>query len=126
MVNGWPIDSPYLPVDPAKQRPEGTVQQTVCIVDLATTTSRCFPDLGTVDGFAWSPDGSRIGVDGVGATLPIRLLDVETGPLSTLPPRSIPTSLPRSGESRRHLSWTSIGGTVALVAKPRHRADSRS
>lgn len=78
------------------------MQQTVCIVDLATTTSRCFPDLGTVDGFAWSADGSRIAVDGVGATF-------ADSALSDLPPRSIPIWLPRSGESRRYLSWTSIG-----------------
>jgi WD40 repeat protein len=71
-----------LPVDPAMERPEGTVEQTVCVVDTVTTTSQCFPDLGTVDGFDWSPDGRRIAVDGVGADLPLRLLDVETGSVS--------------------------------------------
>ena len=71
-----------LPVDPAKQRPEGTAEQTVCIVEIAATTPRCFPDLGTVDSFDWSPDGRRIAVDGVGADLPLRLLDVETGAVS--------------------------------------------
>ena len=71
-----------LPVDPALERPEGTVEQTVCVADAVTTTSQCFPDLGTVDGFDWSPDGRRIAVDGVGADLPLRLLDVETGAVS--------------------------------------------
>jgi Tol biopolymer transport system component len=49
---------------------------------VATSTPVCFPDLGTVDGFDWSPDGRRIAVDGVGAELPLRLLDVDTADVS--------------------------------------------
>jgi len=108
-----------LPVDPAKQRPEGTVEQTVCIVDVATTP-RCFPDLGTVDSFAWSPDGRRIAVDGVVADLPLRLLDVETGAVSDFASPLDPDLVAGLGGeppgSLVDVDWSPSGGYVATQA----------
>ncbi len=69
-------------VDPAKEFPHGTPEQTVCLVQVATKAVNCFPDLGTVDAFAWSPDGAEIVVDEVGAKMPLRLLDLRTGGVS--------------------------------------------
>lgn len=71
-----------LGVDPAKEHPGESTEQTVCIVSVATRASRCLPDLRTVDGFAWSPDGRQMVVDGVGADLPLRLLQVASGDVS--------------------------------------------
>jgi DNA-binding beta-propeller fold protein YncE len=55
-----------LSVDPATEHPGEPTAQTICVVDVVTLGSRCSPDLGTVDGFSWSPDGQRLVVDGVG------------------------------------------------------------
>jgi dipeptidyl aminopeptidase/acylaminoacyl peptidase len=109
-----------LPVDPALERPEGTVEQTVCVVDAVTTTSQCFPDLGTVDGFDWSPDGRRIAVDGVGADLPLRLLDVETGAVSDFASPLDPNLVAAlGGEPPRSfvdVDWSASGEFVATQA----------
>jgi Tol biopolymer transport system component len=71
-----------LSADPAEQHPGDPTAQSVCVVGLATQASRCSPDLGTLDGFSWSPDGARMVVDGVGGDLPLRVLDLSTGEVS--------------------------------------------
>ena len=68
-----------LSVDPAIEHPGEPTAQTVCVVGVVTQESRCFPDLGTVASFSWSPDGRRLVVDGVGRDLPLRVLDLSTG-----------------------------------------------
>jgi Tol biopolymer transport system component len=109
-----------LPVDPALERPEGTVEQTVCVAHAMTTASQCFPDLGTVDGFDWSHDGRRIAVDGVGTDLPLKLLDVETGAVSDLVSPLDPdlvASLDGASEwSFVAVGWSSSGTYVATLA----------
>jgi Tol biopolymer transport system component len=52
-----------LSVDPATEHPGEPTAQTICVVDVVTQGSRCSPDLGTVDGFSWSPDGQRLVVE---------------------------------------------------------------
>jgi Tol biopolymer transport system component len=73
-----------LSVDPATEHPGEPTAQTICVVDVVTQESRCSPDLGTVDGFSWSPDGQRLVVDGVGGDLPLRVLNLSTGQVSDL------------------------------------------
>jgi len=111
-----------LPIDPAKERPEGMVEQTVCIVDVATTTSRCFPDLGTVDGFDWSPDGRQIAVDSVGTDLPLRLLDVETNAVSDFASPLNPDLVASLGRapswSLVNVGWSSSGTYLATLGHP--------
>jgi Tol biopolymer transport system component len=119
-----------LPVDPALERPEGTVEQTVCVADAVTTTSQCFPDLGTVDGFDWSPDGRRIAVDGVGADLPLRLLDVETGAVSDFASPLDPNLVAALGGEPRlsfvDVDWSPSGRFVATHAQAAAIFDSES
>jgi dipeptidyl aminopeptidase/acylaminoacyl peptidase len=122
-----------LPVDPALERPEGMVEQTICVADAATTAPRCFPDLGTVDAFDWSPDGRRIAVDGVGADLPLRLLDVETGAVSDFASPLDPSLVAALGGepplSFVDVDWSPSGRFVAtqahLVAAAIFDAESR-
>lgn len=109
-----------LSVDPALERPEGMAEQTVCVSDAVTTASWCFPDLGTVDGFDWSPDGRRIAVDGVGADLPLRLLDVETGAVSDFASPLDPDLVAALGgeppQSFVGVDWSPSGRFVATQA----------
>jgi dipeptidyl aminopeptidase/acylaminoacyl peptidase len=119
-----------LPVDPALERPEGMVEQIICVADAATTASRCFPDLGTVDAFDWSPDGRRIAVDGVGADLPLRLLDVETGAVSDfaspLDPSLVAALGGESPLSFVDVDWSPSGTFVATQAHVPAIFDSES
>jgi hypothetical protein len=71
-----------LPADPGLRRPRGVPDQTICTLHSEGSSPRCFPDLGTVDDFAWSPSGHEIVVDGVGAHVPLRILDLRTGTVS--------------------------------------------
>lgn len=75
------------PVDPAKVHPgpHGDRSSHLCILDLRTELTRCFPDLRRVDGFDWAPDGQTLVVDVVGPS-PLWLLDVSTGRTSVLVP----------------------------------------
>lgn len=75
------------PVDPAKVHPgpHGDRRAHLCILDLRTELTQCFPDLRRVDGFDWAPDGRALVVDVVGPT-PLWLLDPSTGRNSVLVP----------------------------------------
>lgn len=75
------------PVDPAKVHPgpHGDRSSHLCILDLRTELTRCFPDLRRVDGFDWAPDGQTLVVDVVGPS-PLWLLDVSTGRTLVLVP----------------------------------------
>jgi WD40 repeat protein len=119
-----------LPVDPALERPEGMVEQTICVSDAVTTASQCFPDLGTVDGFDWSPDGRRIAVDGVGADLPLRLLEVETGAVSDFASPLDPNLVAALGGEPRlsfvDVDWSPSGRFVATQAEAAAIFDSES
>jgi WD40-like Beta Propeller Repeat len=44
--------------------------QTVCIVEPPAATPTCYPDLGTVFDFDWSPDGGSLAVTGPGTPTP--------------------------------------------------------
>jgi hypothetical protein len=55
---------------------------TVCTIDLATRTPACYPDLGTVFDFDWSPDGALLAVTGPGPQ-PLQLVNVPSGRVST-------------------------------------------
>lgn len=57
--------------------------QTVCITELQGPTPRCYPDLGTVFDFDWSPDGRSLAVTGP-QPQSLQLVDVVTGRLSKL------------------------------------------
>lgn len=119
-----------LPVDPALERPEGMVEQTICVADAVTTASQCFPDLGTVDAFDWSPDGRQIAVDGVGADLPLGLLDVETGAVSDfaspLDPNLVAALGGESPLSFVDVDWSPSGTFVATQAHAPAIFDSES
>ncbi len=56
---------------------------TVCIIEFRAESPTCYPDLGTVFDFDWSPDGGSLAVTGP-RPQPLQLVDVATGRLSTL------------------------------------------
>jgi Tol biopolymer transport system component len=73
------------PVNPAKVHPgpHGDRRSHLCVLDVRTEHTQCFPDLRRVDGFDWAPDGEKLVVDVVGPS-PLWLLDPSTGRLSVL------------------------------------------
>jgi tricorn protease-like protein len=84
-------------------------------------TRSCFPDLGTVDAFSWSPDGGSLLVDGVGR-IPLRRVDVSTGQVSDLTTGDDPALLDavraKTGRSERwcgfsRAAWSHSGRFVA-------------
>ncbi len=109
-----------LAIDPALEHPGEPTAQQICIVAVATREPRCSPDLGTVDGFSWSPDGQRLVVDGVGAALPLRVLDLNTGQLSNFASPTDPNLVSALGGQRPDsfvfAQWSSGGDYVATQA----------
>ena len=109
-----------LTADPALEHPGEPTAQRICVVAVATRGSRCSSDLGSVDGFSWSPDGLRIVVDGVGADLPLRVLDLETGVVSDFAsPRDPDLVCALGGHppgSFVFAEWSPSGGYVATQA----------
>lgn len=73
------------PVDPARIHPgpHGDRGSHLCVLDLGSEHTRCFPNLRRVDGFDWAPDGETLVVDVVGPS-PLWLLDPSTGRRSVL------------------------------------------
>jgi dipeptidyl aminopeptidase/acylaminoacyl peptidase len=57
--------------------------QTVCIISVRAGSPTCYPDLGTVFDFDWSPDGRSLAVTGP-RPQPLQLVDVATGRRTTL------------------------------------------
>jgi WD40 repeat protein len=115
-----------LAVDPATERPGEPTAQTICMVDVITLGSRCSPDLGTVDGFSWSPDGQRLVVDGVGEDLPLRVLNLSTGQVSDLASPNDPELVDALGgqppDSFVFAEWSPSGRYVATQAHLRAEA----
>jgi TolB protein len=115
-----------LSVDPATEHPGEPTAQTICVVDVITFGSRCSPDLGTVDGFSWSPDGQRLVVDGVGGDLPLRVLDLSTGQVSDFASPHDPELVQALGgqppDSFVFAVWSPSGRYVATQAHLRAEA----
>jgi TolB protein len=115
-----------LSVDPATEHPGEPTAQTICVVDVVTLGSRCSPDLGTVDGFSWSPDGQRLVVDGVGGDLPLRILDLSTGQVSDFASPHDPELVEALGgqppDSFVFAEWSPSGRYVATLAHLRAQA----
>ena len=115
-----------LAVDPATEHPGEPTAQTICVVDVITLGSRCSPDLGTVDGFSWSPDGQRLVVDGVGGDLPLRVLDLSTGQVSDFASPHDPELVEALGgqppDSFVFAEWSPSGRYVATLAHLRAEA----
>jgi Tol biopolymer transport system component len=116
-----------LSVDPAVQHPGEPTEQSICTVSVATNQSRCSPDLGTVDGFSWSPDGRRIVVDGVGEDdLTLRVLDLSTGEVSDFASRRDPDLVTALGgqppDNFVIAEWSTSGRYVATQAHLRAAA----
>jgi len=115
-----------LSVDPATEHPGEPTAQTICVVDVVTQGSRCSPDLGTVDGFSWSPDGQRLVVDGVGGDLPLRVLDLSTGQVSDFASPRDPDLVAALGgqppDSFVFAEWSPSGSHVATQAHLRAEA----
>jgi Tol biopolymer transport system component len=111
-----------LSADPAAAHPGDPIGQTVCVVDVATQTSRCSPDLGTVDGFSWSPDGDQLIVDGVGPELGLRVVDlansVVSEPISPRDPALVDALGGNPPDSFVFAEWSSSGEFVATLAHP--------
>jgi WD40 repeat protein len=89
---------------------------TACVIELSTSGRTCYPDLGTVFEFAWSPDGASLAVTGPGPN-PIRLLDVTTGGIST--PASLDDPELRDAVGGRAVqftspAWSASGGYLAV------------
>jgi Tol biopolymer transport system component len=72
--------------------PERGSGSTLCVASVATTSQRCFPELGRVFTFDWAPDASRLVVAGPGAQ-PVRMLDVATGAISDVVPQQGDTTI---------------------------------
>jgi WD40 repeat protein len=115
-----------LSVDPATEHPGEPRAQTICVVDVVTQGTGCSPDLGTVDGFSWSPDGQRLVVDGVGGDLPLRVLNLSTGQVSDLASPNDPELVETLGgqppDSFVFAEWSPSGRYVATQAHPRAEA----
>ena len=72
------------PVNPANTHPgPRTELQTVCVIEVQTRASTCFPELHRVFDFDWSPDGQTLVVTGPGP-LPMQVLRPSTGRISVL------------------------------------------
>jgi DNA-binding beta-propeller fold protein YncE len=115
-----------LSVDPATERPGEPTAQTICVVDVVTQGSRCSPDLGSVDGFSWSPDGQHLVVDGVGGDLALRILDLSTGQVSDFASPHDPELVEALGgqppDSFVFAEWSPSGRYVATQAHLRAAA----
>ena len=115
-----------LSVDPATEHPGEPTAQTICVVGVVTLGSRCSPDLGSVDGFSWSPDGQRLVVDGVGGDLPLRILDLSTGQVSDFASPHDPQLVAALGgqppDSFVFAEWSPSGRYVATLAHLRAEA----
>lgn len=72
------------PVNPAKIHPGPRTEfQTLCVLDLGTRESTCFPELRRVFDLDWSPDGQSLVVSGPGP-LPMQIVTLATGRISFL------------------------------------------
>ncbi|MGH2590474.1 MAG: hypothetical protein ACRDGW_06725 [Actinomycetota bacterium] len=104
--------------DPALEHPRGHGQRSaLCVLSVENGTTQCFGDLGRVDGFAWSPDGRELIVDGA---LPLQVVDVRSGSTRAIGKpndpwlRLIQTHGPFAGFV--FPSWSPSGRYVAAVA----------
>jgi Tol biopolymer transport system component len=75
------------PVDPAETHPgpRGDRDSQLCILEVPTEQTTCYPNIRRVSGFAWAPDGRSLVVDVVGFK-PLFRLDVATARRSVLVP----------------------------------------
>jgi WD40 repeat protein len=74
-----------------------------------------------VDGFSWSPDGLHIVVDGVGAELPLRIIDLNTGEVAAFASPRDPDLVAALGghppDSFVFAEWSPSGRYVATQAQ---------
>ena len=82
----WSPDGSMAAYMQGSRDPESGSGSTLCVARVATTSHRCFPELGTVFSFDWAPDGGRLVVAGPGAQ-PVRTLDVPTGAIDDVVPQ---------------------------------------
>jgi Tol biopolymer transport system component len=108
-------------VNPARVHPGPHAElQTVCVMELETEISSCFPQLRRVFDFDWSPDGESLLVTGPGP-LPMQVLNPTTGHVSslvTLDDATLRQRLSRAGLGRAIQffapSWSPSGAYVAV------------
>jgi hypothetical protein len=104
--------------DPAREHPFGHGQRSaLCVLAVENGVTPCFSDLGRVDGFAWSPDGRKLIVDGA---VPLQVVDVRSGNTRAIGKPSDPW-LRRIQTHGRFVgfvlpSWSPSGRYVAAVA----------
>jgi hypothetical protein len=111
-------------VDPSKEHPGPTPRtETVCVIDVGSLARQCFPGLGRVYTFDWSPDGRLLVVGGPGRE-PVQAVDVTTGDVSVvLPPggsSAVRAALAGAGHGRPvqfvDPTWSPSGRYVAAMA----------
>jgi dipeptidyl aminopeptidase/acylaminoacyl peptidase len=103
--------------------------ETVCIIELRLASPTCYPELGTVVDFAWSPDGRSLAVTGP-RPQPLQLVDVGTGQLTTfialddrelrraLAGRTVQFNSPAWSPSGRYVAaWAEVvpGGSIPVI-----------
>lgn len=99
-------------------------QYALCIVDVSSLSVRCFPEIGTVYSFDWSPAGDRL-VLGRPPGEPIQVFDLATGTVSSLASADNPSVAQLLGQkgvsdpgSVQYIepSWSPSGRFVAATA----------
>lgn len=95
-------------VDPARVHPGlHPRSETLCVIELESSSDRCFSNVRAVFSFDWSPDGGRLVVAGDGKD-PVRTIDVATGLTVDVLPRGGSDSI------RRSLSRAGFGTTMEV------------
>lgn len=86
----WSPDGSMVAYTAGSQDP--AERSTLCVLTLHAAEPQCFPGVGRVFTFDWSPDGGRLVVAGPGAQ-PVRTLDAATGALGDVVPQQGDTTI---------------------------------
>jgi TolB protein len=111
---GWSPDGSMAAYMQGSRDPASGGGSTLCIVDVASTSQTCFPQLGGVFTFDWAPDGGRLVVAGPGDE-PVKMLDVATGAITDAVPQQGVTPI---NDAIRDAGFGTAGQLVAPEWSP--------
>lgn len=107
------------PGDPSKPGNGQPLSTRICVVDVATRSSQCFPEVDAYS-FDWTPDGASLVVD---TAEDVRLLDIASADFSLLVPsdggQNVGRALAKAGLGRPDqftlTKWSSSGRYLATL-----------